>query len=94
MSGMAKTNEETRLEIHEIITEILVTLSVDETTNDDEVAVFEEEMGNIASVILDSLNLVVTSAEVGEDGTTSLTALMSYENGDPITQEEMDTIIG
>jgi hypothetical protein len=56
--------------------------------------VFEEEMGNIASVILDSLNLVVTSAEVGEDGTTSLTALMSYENGDPITQEEMDTIIG
>lgn len=91
---MAKTNEETRLEIHDIITEILVTLAVDDETSDDEVAVFEEEMGNIASLILDSLNFTVDSVDVDEDGTTNLTASLSYEEGEPITQEEMDTIIG
>ena len=91
---MDKTPHDTRLEIHDIITEILVTLAVDDETTDEEVAVFEEEMGNIASVILDSLNFTVVSADVAEDGTTNLTASLSYEDGEPISQEEMDSVIG
>lgn len=89
---MTKSTTDARLEIHDIITEILVTLAVDDETTDEEVAVFEEEMGNIASVILDSLNLTVTSAEVTEDGTTNLVASLSYEDGDPITEEELAVI--
>ena len=89
---MSKSTTDARLEIHDIITEILVTLAVDDETTDEEVAVFEEEMGNIASVILDSLNLTVTSAEVTEDGTTNLVASLSYEDGDPITEEELAVI--
>ena len=89
---MAKTNDETRLEIHEIITEILVTLAVDDETTDDEVAVYEEEMGNIASVILDSLNFSVTSVEVDGNGTTNLVASLSYEDGDPISEEELSEL--
>jgi hypothetical protein len=92
MAHMAKTNEETRLEIHEIITEILVTLAVDDETTDEEVAVFEEEMGNIASLVLDSLNFSVTSVEVDDNGTTNLVASLSYEDGDPISEEELSEL--
>jgi len=87
---MAKTPNEVRLEIHELLTEILVSLSVDDDTTDEEIADFETDFAQVANLILDTFGLEITSVSEDEDGTTRLTANMSYENGEPLGEDELD----
>lgn len=86
---MAKTPNEVRLEIHEILTEMLVSLAVDDDTTDEEIADFETDFAQVANLILDTLSFEVTSVTEDEDGTVSLTANLSYEEGEPLTEEEL-----
>lgn len=87
---MAKTPNEVRLEIHELLTEILVSLAVDDDTTDEEIADFETDFAQVANLILDTFGLEITSVSEDEDGTTRLTANMSYENGEPLSEDELD----
>lgn len=91
---MTKTAPEVRLEIHELLTEILVSLAIDDDTTDEEVADFENDFSQVANLILDTFGLEITSVSEDEDGTTRLTANMSYENGDPLDDEEYEEVIG
>jgi hypothetical protein len=77
-----RTPEEARLVIHEILTEIMVSLAVDDETTDEEVAEFEEDMGDVANLMLDSLGLKVVSVD-NEDG-TQFTVKMEILEGDPL----------
>lgn len=77
------TPAEARLAIHDIITEILVALAVDDETTDEEVAGFEEDMGEVASVMLDAIGLKVLSV----DG-AKLTCELEIIDGDPL--EDLD----
>ena len=85
---MAKTPNEVRLEIHELLTEILVSLAVDDDTTDEEVADFENDFAQVSNLILDTFGLEITSVSEDEDGTTRLTANLSYEEGEPFDDEE------
>lgn len=87
---MVKTAHEVRLEIHELLTEILVSLAVDDDTTDEEIADFENDFAQVANLILDTFGLEITSVSEDEDGTTRLTANMSYENGEPLSEDELD----
>ena len=73
------TPAEARLSIHDTITEILVALAVDDDTTDEEIAGFEEDMGEVASVMLDAIGLKVLSV----DG-TKLTCELEIVDGDPL----------
>lgn len=77
-----KTPAEARLVIHEILTEIMVSLAVDDETTDGEVAIFEEDMGEVANLMLDALGLEVISVD-NEDG-TKFTAKLEILEGDPL----------
>jgi len=90
---MAKTPNEVRLEIHELLTEILVSLAVDDETPDEEIADMETDFAQVANLILDTFALEVTSVSE-EDGTTRLTANLSYEEGDPLSEDEYEEVIG
>ncbi len=52
--------------------EILVSLAVDDDTTDEEVAVFEADMADVATLIMDSLGLEIVS--VDNDSGTKFTA--------------------
>lgn len=91
---MTKTAHEVRLEIHELLTEILVSLAVDDDTTDEEVADFENDFAQVSNLILDTFGLEITSVSEDEDGTTRLTANLSYENGEPLDNEEYEDVIG
>jgi hypothetical protein len=91
---MAKTPNEVRLEIHEMLTEMLVSLAVDDDTTDEEVADFENDFAQVATLVLDTFGFEVTSVSEDEDGTTRLTANLSYEEGEPLDDEDLDGLDG
>ena len=47
------TPEEVRLNVRDLLMEILVSLAVDDETTDAEVETFEEDMGGVADLMLD-----------------------------------------
>jgi uncharacterized protein with PhoU and TrkA domain len=57
---------EARLKVHGTITEVLVAMAIDDNASDEEVESLEEEMGQLADVIMEDLGLEVSS--VNEDG--------------------------
>lgn len=63
MSTM-NTNE-ARLRIHGAITEVLVAMAVDDDASDEEIESLEEEMSELADVIMEDLGVEVLS--VNED---------------------------
>jgi hypothetical protein len=66
---MAKpTPAEMRLMIHDAISEILVSLAVDESTTDSDVMALEEDFNEVTDVILEALGLDVLSVD-NEEGT-------------------------
>ena len=77
-----KSPAEARLAIHEIFTEILVSLAVDDETTDEEVADFEEDMGDVANLMLEAIGLQVVSVD-DADG-TQFTAKLEIIEGDPL----------
>lgn len=77
-----KTPAEARLVVHEILTEIMVSLAVDDETTDADVQVFEEDMGEVANLMLDALGLEIISVD-NEDG-TQFTAKLEILEGDPL----------
>lgn len=79
MSTM-NTNE-ARLRVHGAITEVLVAMAVDENASDEEVESLEEELAELADVIMEDIGLEVSS--VNEDG--SINAVLRL-----FTDEESD----
>lgn len=77
-----RTPAEARLAIHEILTEILVSLAVDDETTDAEVEGFEEDMGEVADLMISALGIEVVSVD-NEDG-TQFTVKMEILEGDPL----------
>ena len=57
---------EARLKVHGTITEVLVAMAIDDDATDEEVESLEEEMAQLADVIMEDLGLDVSS--VNEDG--------------------------
>ena len=86
MSTMAKpTHEETRLKVRDLLMEILVSLAVDDETTDEEIATFEDDMGGVADLMLDSLGFQVVSVD-NEEG-TQFTAKFDIIEGDPLDDD-------
>lgn len=68
--------------------EILVSLAVDDETTDEEVATFEDDMGGVADLMLDSLGFKVISID-NEEG-TRFTATFDMIEGDPLDDSDLD----
>ena len=81
------TPEETRLKVSDLLMEILVSLAVDDETTDDEIATFEDDMGGVADLMLDSLGFTVTSVD-NEEG-TRFTATLEIIAGDPLEEADL-----
>ena len=77
-----RTPAEARLIVHEILTEIMVSLAVDDETTDEEVAEFEEDMGDVANLMLEALGFEIVSVD-NEDG-TQFTAKLEIVEGDQL----------
>lgn len=85
---MAKpTAEETRLKVRDLLMEILVSLAVDDETSDEEIATFEDDMGGVADLMLDSLGFTVQSVD-NEEG-TRFTATLEIIDGDPLEEADL-----
>ena len=82
------TPAEARLKVRDLLMEILVSLAVDDETTDEDIATFEDDMGGVADLMLDSLGFAVTSVN-NEEG-TQFTATLELVEGDPL--EEADLI--
>ena len=82
------TPEETRLKVRDMLMEILVSLAVDDETTDEEVATFEDDMGGVADLMLDSLGFKVVSVD-NEEG-TRFTATFEMIEGDPLDDSDLD----
>lgn len=82
------TPEETRLKVRDLLMEILVSLAVDDETTDEEVATFEDDMGGVADLMLDSLGFKVVSVD-NEEG-TRFTATFEMIEGDPLDGSDLD----
>ena len=79
------TYEETRLKVRDLLMEILVSLAVDDETTDEEIATFEDDMGGVADLMLDSLGFQVVSVD-NEEG-TQFTAKFDIIEGDPLDDD-------
>ena len=82
------TPAEARLKVRDLLMEILVSLAVDDETTDEDIATFEDDMGGVADLMLESLGFTVTSVN-NEEG-TQFTATLELVEGDPL--EEADLI--
>lgn len=82
------TPEETRLKVRDLLMEILVSLAVDDETTDEEIATFEDDMGGVADLMLDSLGFKVISID-NEEG-TRFTATFDMIEGDPLDDSDLD----
>jgi hypothetical protein len=83
----ATTPEEARLKVHDLLVDILVSLAVDDETTDEEIATFEEDMGGVANLMLDSLGFKVISVD-NEEG-TRFTAAIEIIEGDPLEAADL-----
>ena len=81
------TPDEARLKVHDLLVDILVSLAVDDETTDEEIATFEEDMGGVANLMLDSLGLKVASVD-NEEG-TRFTATIEIIEGDPLEAADL-----
>ena len=68
---------EARLKVHGTVTEVLVAMAIEDNATDEEVEMLEEEMSELADVILEDLGLDVVS--VNDDGSLTVT-LRFYED--------------
>lgn len=82
-----KTPDEVRLSVRDLLMEILVSLAVDDETTDDEIATFEDDMGGVADLMLDSLGFKVISVD-NEEG-TKFTAKLEMIQGDPLEEADL-----
>jgi hypothetical protein len=82
-----KTPDEVRLSVRDLLMEILVSLAVDDETTDDEIATFEDDMGGVADLMLDSLGFQVVSVD-NEEG-TKFTAKLEMIQGDPLEEADL-----
>lgn len=69
------TNE-ARLKIHGAVTEVLVAMAIEDNSTDEEVELLEEDMSELADVIIEDIGLEVVS--VNDDGSITVT-LRLYE---------------
>jgi hypothetical protein len=54
---------EARLKIHRQILDVLVSLALDDTTSDQEVADLEEDMAEVAELIMENIGLEIQSVD-------------------------------
>lgn len=88
MQGMSKiTPDEARLKVFDLLVEILISLAVDDETTDEEVATFEDDMGGVANLVLDSLGFKVISVDNAEG--TQFTAALEIVDGDPLEAADL-----
>jgi transposase len=71
---------EARLRIHGTITEVLVTMAMDDNATDEEIEALEEEMGELADVIMEDLGVEVNS--VNEDKSMNVTLRLFSDEED------------
>lgn len=71
---------EARLRIHGTITEVLVSMAMDDNATDEEIEALEEEMGELADVIMEDLGVEVTS--VNEDKSMNVTLRLFSDEED------------
>ena len=64
-----------------------MSLAVDDETTDDEIATFEDDMGGVADLMLDSLGFQVVSVD-NEEG-TKFTAKLEMIQGDPLEEADL-----
>lgn len=83
----ATTPDEARLKVYDLLVDILVSLAVDDETSDEDVAIFEEDMGGVADLMLDSLGFKVVSVD-NEEG-TRFTAAIEIVEGDPLEAADL-----
>ena len=83
----ATTPDEARLKVHDLLVDILVSLAVDDETTDEEITTFEEDMGGVANLMLDSLGFKVISVD-NEEG-TRFTAAIKIIEGDPLEAADL-----
>ena len=81
------TPAEARLKVRDLLMEILVSLAVDDETTDEDIATFEDDMGGVADLMLDSLGFTVTSVN-NEEG-TQFTATLELVEGDPLEEADL-----
>jgi hypothetical protein len=81
------TPEEIHLNVRDLLMEILVSLAVDDETTDAEIETFEEDMGGVADLMLDSLGFKVVSVD-NEEG-TRFTATFEMIDGDPLEEDDL-----
>ena len=81
------TPEEIHLNVRDLLMEILVSLAVDDETTDAEIETFEEDMGGVADLMLDSLGFKVISVD-NEEG-TRFTATFEMIEGDPLDDDDL-----
>lgn len=79
--------EESLLKVRDLLMEILVSLAVDDETTDEEIANFEDDMGEVADLMIDSLGIKIVSVD-NEEG-TQFTAQFELIEGDPLEEEEL-----
>jgi len=79
--------EESLLKVRDLLMEILVSLAVDDETTDEEIANFEDDMGEVADLMIDSLGVKIVSVD-NEEG-TQFTAQFELIEGDPLEEEEL-----
>lgn len=79
--------EESLLKVRDLLMEILVSLAVDDETTDEEIANFEDDMGEVADLMIDSLGMKIVSVD-NEEG-TQFTAQFELIEGDPLEEEEL-----
>ena len=88
MSTMTEqTFEETRLKVRDLLMEILVSLAVDDETTDEEIATFEDDMGGVADLMLDSIGFQVVS--VDNEAGTQFTVKCDIIEGDPLEEADL-----
>ncbi len=85
--GNMLSPEEIRLNVRDLLMEILVSLAVDDETTDAEIETFEEDMGGVADLMLDSLGFKVVSVD-NEEG-TRFTATFEMIDGDPLADDDL-----
>ena len=54
---------EARLKIHRQILDVLVSLALDDTTSDQEIADLEEDMAEVAELIMENIGLEIQSVD-------------------------------
>lgn len=82
---MTKSVFDAQLAVHEIIAEILVSLAIEDDTTDGDVQLLETNMGEVATMMIESLGLKITKVDAAG---TKFTATLEIPESAPEEDQE------